>query len=127
MHESEKSYFWQAKKVTKESRPELESFVNLVGGVSSGENALTDAGAVAERFRTRSAEFAAAVGELGRDETGSMVPLFKSGLVKQVMQEGSQVQMQALLGPDAEPETPLFPGGLVPSADGMCWLDPAKV
>jgi halogenation protein CepH len=56
-----------------------------------------------------------------------MVPLFRSGLVKQVMQEGSQVQMQALLGPDAEPETPLFPGGLVPSADGMCWLDPAKV
>jgi FAD-dependent halogenase len=127
MHESEKSYFWQARKVTRESRPELESFVNLVGGVSSGESALTDAGAVAERFRTRSAEFAAAVGELGRDETGSMVPLFGSRLVKQVMQEGSQVQMQALLGEDAEPETPLFPGGLVASADGMFWLDPAKV
>jgi FAD-dependent halogenase len=127
MHESEKSYFWSARKVTRESRPELESFVNLVGGVSSGESALTDAGAVAERFRSRSAEFATAVGELGRDDTGSMVPLFKSSLVKQVMQEGSQVQMQVLLGDDAEPETPLFPGGLIPSADGMFWLPAATV
>jgi FAD-dependent halogenase len=127
MHESENSYFWRAKKVTRDSRPELEAFVNLVGGVSSGEAALTDAGAVADRFRSRSAQFAAAVDTLARDETGSMVPLFKSPLVRQVMQEGSQVQLAAVLGDEAEPEVPLFSGGLVPSPDGMFWLVPATV
>lgn len=122
MHVSENSYFWQAKKVTNNHRPELESFVDLVGGVSSGENALMDAESVADRFRTRSAEFASAVDTMAASQTGSMVQLFKSSVVKQVMQEGSQVQMRAVLGDDAEPEAALFPGGLVASPDGMFWL-----
>jgi halogenation protein CepH len=38
------------------------------------------------------------------------------------MQEGGQVQMRAVLGEDAAPEEPVFPGGLVSSPDGMKWL-----
>jgi len=38
------------------------------------------------------------------------------------MHEAGQVQMRALLGEDAEPETPMFPGGLVSSPDGLYWL-----
>ncbi len=53
-----------------------------------------------------------------------MLPLFKSAIVKQAMQEGAQVQARALLGEDAEAEQPLFEGGLVPSADGMFWSVP---
>ncbi|KNE81127.1 MULTISPECIES: tryptophan 7-halogenase [Streptomyces] len=122
MHQDENSYFWQAKKVTRANRPELESFVELIGGVSSGERVLTDAEVLAKRFSSGSAEFAAAVDELAGSEDGSMVPLFKSSVVREVMQEGGQVQMRALLGEDAEPEAPLSADGLVPSPDGMFWL-----
>jgi FAD-dependent halogenase len=121
MHRSADSYFWQAKKVTNNSRPELQAFVDLVGGVSSGEAALTNADALAEHLQGKAAELADAVDELATADDGSMVPVFKSSLVRNAMQEGSQVQMRALLGEDAEPEVPLFPGGLVASADGMFW------
>ncbi|MGW6904472.1 tryptophan 7-halogenase [Streptomyces sp. NPDC054940] len=123
MHHDEDSYFWQAKKVTRTDRPELQSFVELIGGVSSGEKVLTDADVVAKRLAAGSAEFADAVGTLAGDADDSMVPLMKSSVVREVMQEGGQVQMRALLGADAEPEAPLFDGGLVPSADGMFWQD----
>ncbi|MGP3960001.1 tryptophan 7-halogenase [Nonomuraea sp. 3N208] len=119
MHRDEESYFWQAKKVTRNNHTELESFVDLVGGVSSGEQALTSS--TSGRLRSRSAEFAAAVEEVAASDDGNMVPMFKSTVVKQVMAEGGQVQMRAMLGQDAEPEVPLFPGGLVASPDGMSW------
>jgi FAD-dependent halogenase len=50
MHVSENSYFWSAKKVTKNTSSELESFVELVGGVSSGEAALARAESLAQRL-----------------------------------------------------------------------------
>ncbi len=132
MHRSESSYFWQAKKVTRHNRSELEAFVDLVGGVSSGEAALTEAalteaaltetdGAL-ERRRAGYDEFASAVDRLAHSDDGNMVPLIKSSVVRAAMNESSQVQMHALLGEDAAPETPMFPGGLVPSPDSMFWL-----
>ncbi|MEZ0113836.1 halogenation protein CepH [Catenulispora sp. EB89] len=131
MHVSEDSYFWQARKITKKNHSELEAFVELVGGVASGESALTDAEAVAERLRARSAEFAGAVEELAGERDESMMPLFKSSVVRQAMQEGTQVQNQVILGELGEDvhelDTPLFPGGLVPSADGMSWEFPEQV
>jgi FAD-dependent halogenase len=118
MNVNEESYFWQAKKVTNSEYNELESFVELVGGVSSGEAALAGSNRIVEH----SAEFAAAVDQMAGGDDASMVPLFKSHVVKQVMQEGGQEQMRVILGDDAEPELPLFPGGLVTSPDGMKWL-----
>ena len=126
MHHDEDSYFWQAKKVTRTDRPELQSFVELIGGVSSGDQVLTDADVVAKRLAAGSAEFADAVGTLAGGADDSMVPLMKSSVVREVMQEGGQVQMRALLGEDAEPEAPLFSGGLVPSADGMFWQETGR-
>lgn len=121
MHHDENSYFWQAKKVTQASRPELESFVELVGGVSSGETALTSADALAQRMQTNTQEFADAVGKKDEDEAG-WGKLLNSSVVREAMVEGSKVQMQALLGDDAEEESPLFEGGLIPSPDGMHWV-----
>jgi halogenation protein CepH len=118
MNVNEDSYFWQAKKVTNSEFTDLESFVDLVGGLSSGETALASSNQIVEH----SAEFAAAVDQMAGGDNASMVPLFKSHVVKQVMQEGGQEQMRVLLGEDAEPEMPLFPGGLVTSPDGMKWL-----
>jgi FAD-dependent halogenase len=124
MHVSESSYFWSAKKVTKNTSSELESFVELVGGVSSGEAALVEADALAKRFKDRSAEFAVAVDDLVADPEQSMVKVFKSTVIRQAMREGTQVQARALLG-EAVLEAPLFEGGLVPSGDGYFWAVPA--
>jgi FAD-dependent halogenase len=124
MHVSEKSYFWSAKKVIKSTSSELESFVDLVGGVSSGEAAVTRADSLAERFKHRSSEFANAVDSLVADGERSMLPLFSSAIVRQANQEGMQVQARALLRENAEAEAPLFENGLIPSADGFFWSVP---
>lgn len=126
MHVDENSYFWSAKKVTQNRHSELESFVDLVGGMSSTEFALEDAESAAVRFKTRSAEFADAIDELVADEEQSMVPLFRSSVVRQAMQEGSQVQGRAILGEDMGPDVPMFDGGLVASDDGMSWKTPGE-
>jgi halogenation protein CepH len=118
VHEDEDSYFWSARKVTDSASSDLESFVSLVGGVSSGETALTD------RYKIQSSEFAGAVDQLIANKEQSMVPLMKSSIVKHAMQEGAKEQARVLLGQDIEPEIPLFEGGLVSSADGLSWSLP---
>jgi halogenation protein CepH len=124
LHVSEGSYFWSAKKVTNNTSSELESFIDLVGGVSSSETALTGAEVLAHRFRGRSIEFADAVDQLVAGQERSMLPLFKSSIVREAMLEGAQVQSLAILGEDAESESPLFGNGLIPSPDGMFWSVP---
>lgn len=128
-HQDENSYFWQAKKITNNAKPDLEAFIELVGGISSGESALTDAEALAEHFEAQCAEFAGAVENLSRAPSAGMKPMFTSSIVRKVMQalvqSGAQVQMQALLGENAQPETPLIPGGLISSRDGMHWVPTA--
>jgi halogenation protein CepH len=121
LHASEDSYFWSAKKITKTTSSELESFVELVGGVSSGEAALARADQLAARFRGESREFARAVDQVIANQEQSMLPLFRSSVVRQAMREGGQVQSHAILGEDEEGELPVFEGGLVPSGDGMLW------
>jgi FAD-dependent halogenase len=121
MHASEDSYFWTARKVTAaRAGGDLQAFVELVGGVSSGETALAGPEAAA-RLRAGSAEFSAAVGAVAADTEGSMLPLLGSAVVRQAMAEGAQVQTRAVLGAALGPEQPLFPGGLVPSPDGLLW------
>jgi FAD-dependent halogenase len=121
MHVDENSYFWSAKKVTRSSHSELESFVDLVAGLASTDYELSDAESVAVRFKERSTEFARALDAVVDDQNQNMTPLFKSSVVRQAMSEGGQVQARALMGEDAGPESPAFSGGLVASTDGMFW------
>jgi FAD-dependent halogenase len=125
VHVDENSYFWSAKKVTDSTSSDLESFVSLVGGVSSGEATLATTEALARRYKNRSSEFANAVDQVVANKEQSMVPLMRSAIVKHAMQEGAKEQVRVLLGQDAEPETPLFPGGLVVSPDGLSWSLPS--
>ncbi|MEU2588221.1 tryptophan 7-halogenase [Streptomyces avermitilis] len=121
MHHVEDSYFWQAKKLTRNSHSELEAFVDLVSGVSSGEAALSDAESVARRLHAQTEEFASAV-ETVADGNDNWAPLLGSSVVREAMTESSKVQMHATLGEDAEEETPLFEDGLIPSPDGLSWV-----
>src|SRR5580704_7010465 len=124
MHADEASYFWEARKVTNSNRSDLEAFVGLVGGVSSGEFRLGDTEAIASRLSSSSKEFGNAVQQLADSGTGSMVPLFKTPMVRQVMHESSQLQARADLGGEFDVEQPFFPDGLISSADGLLWVNP---
>src|SRR5205823_1578138 len=112
---NEESYFWSAKKVTRNTSSELQSFVELVGGVSSGETALPTDGLGPDHYRGRTSEFASAVDRLIANNEQSMVPVLRSSVVKSAMQEGAKEQARVLLGQDADPDTPLFEDGLVAS------------
>lgn len=116
MHVSENSYFWSAKKITKSTSSELESFVDLVGGVSSGETALAGADVRTERFKGRSQEFVSAAAQVIADEGQSMLPLFGSSIARRALLES-----RAVLGENPAGEALLFDDGLVPSADGLFW------
>ncbi|GAA2902103.1 FAD-binding protein [Actinoplanes cyaneus] len=121
MHVDESSYFWSAKKVTSSSHTELESFVELVAGMSTTGFELGGAEAAALRFKENSTEFADAIDTMTAQNESNMSPLFRSAVVRQAMQEGAQVQTRAQLGEDAGDESPLFDGGLVASEDGLFW------
>ena len=122
----EDSYFWSAKKVTDSTSSDLQSFVELVGGVSSGEAALAVGESGASHYKRRSSEFATAVEQLVANKEQSMVPIIRSSVVKGAMQEGTKEQARALLGRDLGPEVPLFEKGLIASPDGLSWSLPAR-
>jgi halogenation protein CepH len=103
MHSDEQSYFWKAKKVTGNAASELQSFVELVGGGSSDERALVDAGSY---LNSRSRDV---------DE-----------MAWSVAQAGARIQVQAATGGAADEGVPVRPGGLVPSLDGMHWSLPSS-
>jgi halogenation protein CepH len=124
MHTSESSYFWSAKKITSNTRSELESFVDLVGGVSSGEAALTAVLPRPAPLADQAVELASVVDEFVADNEKSMLPWFKSSLIRQASLEMTGLQTLAMLGDKRRAEAPLFDDGLVPSADGMLWTAP---
>jgi halogenation protein CepH len=121
MHVDENSYYWSAKKVTNSTSSDLEAFVTLVGGESSGEAALGEAATLVDRFKDRSREYASAVDELVANNEQSMLPIYDSPVVEDATRESAQIQMLATLGADRGRELPLFKDGLIPSADGMFW------
>ncbi|GAB2587327.1 NAD(P)/FAD-dependent oxidoreductase [Streptomyces capparidis] len=117
MHQDERSYFWKAKKVTAAGSGEREAFVELVGGLASGDGFGTGFG---ERLTAASRDVDAAVRRLpGAGDLRN--PLFDSDTVRAVFQEGAALAEHAGYGPPAGDG----PGGLRVSADGLAWRPPA--
>jgi len=127
MNVSEDSYFWSAMKVTNSPMTELESFVNLVGGVASGDTTLTNPSDVAAHWQDRSHEYQAAIDDLVSGHEQSMLPVFKSGVVQQAMESGMELTTQVMLGAGNPllSQSPVFENGLLPTPDGLFWATPA--
>jgi halogenation protein CepH len=124
LHVDEKSYFWQAKKITSCPSSELEAFAELVGGVASADPALPgSADVVGEQLRATSQGIEAAVERISRDADGGMGPILGVPAVAGAMREGGHLQARAVLGDDFGSEEALFTGGLVPSPDGAYWQE----
>ncbi|MET7425491.1 tryptophan 7-halogenase [Dactylosporangium sp. NPDC005555] len=123
MQSTEESYFWKARKVTNFNASDIEAFATLVGGVHSGETALVDG------FRASSEKLADAIEKTGTMQTPSgerMHHLFGTPVVREVMTEMNAIQVRGVQG-EAARELPLLEDGLVPSADGLGWAEPANV
>jgi FAD-dependent halogenase len=121
-HVDEDSYFWQARKISGDAGTDKEAFVELVGGVSGADFARQvvskDDG---DGARTAATSMMAAIAE--PDESGDVSGLLRTGTVTDVLAAGTELQMQAVLGA-AGLGGPMFPGGLVASADGRRWAVP---
>ncbi|QBI54650.1 tryptophan 7-halogenase [Streptomonospora litoralis] len=129
MRQREESYFWKARKVTNMQSGDMEAFATLVAGAASAESALVgaDTRTAAERFTSASADLSHAVQRTGAARTPSgerMTELFRAPVVSGVMSEMNRIQRRGVSGP-ATAEPPLLDGGLVPSADGRRWAEPA--
>ncbi|MFF4134472.1 tryptophan 7-halogenase [Streptomyces mirabilis] len=126
MNSDHESYFWQAKKVTAFAESELEAFVELVGGVASLDGTFVDAESARARFKHTAGELERSVSQVDRTRGDDSTPMYQSDIMGSVMEQGTQIQVQAVLGGDLDPEAALFPGGLVPSADGLRWAASAE-
>ena len=96
----ENSYFWSARKVTRNTGSDLESFVELIGGVSSGEKALATEDSpdgTAGRYKRRSAEFATSLSDAARSQG-------KSSWVITGVTQGSTAHSGFLSGATRPPE-----------------------
>lgn len=123
MHQDERSYFWKARKVTNVGATELEAFVELVGGLASGDATFGGLGEAGARLTVASSELDTAVGRLPGSD-GLRNPLFESATIREVFQEGAVLQERGVFGGPLEEETPVRAGGLVASEDGLTWVDP---
>ena len=117
MNASEGSYFWKAKKVTESTSSELAAFVELVGGIASGESALIDADDVAQRVKSASTEFDNEGDQLVLDSQGSLTRLVRSPVLGPAL-------LASVGQDDAKEEYPLYADGLVASPDGLLWSSP---
>jgi halogenation protein CepH len=126
MNHSTSSYFWSAKKITNDNSSELESFVNLVGGVSSGEAVLTGGGSVTQHLKSRAKEVSEAADEFVAINERDMLPWFKSALIREATAGMEEVQALAVLGDRMPAGTQIFDHGLIPSPDGMFWWKPSR-
>ena len=122
MNVDKESYFWQARKITGGSHSELEAFVELVGGVSSDEFALSPGEAMARRISSESAELARAARQIADSGSDSVLPLLKASGFAQAMQESEKVLARAQFGGEFTTEQPLSDGTLISSDDGLAWV-----
>jgi FAD-dependent halogenase len=122
VHVDEQSYFWHARKVTNRDSSDLEAFLDLVGGMSSDEFTSEDRG-TSRMGRVSSTAKIIEAAATHTAELGDVDGMLESTLLNAVLTEGAQLSVRAALGDLAEPETPLFDGGLIPSANGRRWTE----
>jgi halogenation protein CepH len=122
VHVDEQSYFWHARKVTNRDSSNLEAFLDLVGGMSSDEFTSEDQG-TSRMGRVSSTAKIIEAAATHTAELGDVDGMLESTLLNAVLTEGAQLSVRAALGDLAEPETPLFDGGLIPSANGRRWTE----
>ncbi|MFF4486748.1 tryptophan 7-halogenase [Streptomyces sp. NPDC001544] len=115
------SYYWSAKKVNRTSDSELECFLDLVGGAASGETSFVNADATRERLQKAAEALDNGANIVSANGGDDALPLYKSEVIGNLMDQSVEVQAHAAFGSEYESEAPLFEGGLIGSPDGLRW------
>jgi FAD-dependent halogenase len=123
MHQNEDSYFWKARKILNSQQSTDDAFVSLVAGVSNlhDEDLLVD-NTQSERIKRELQQL-----ENNEETTAPYFAAEKESFLDALVEEATQIQTQASVGPTRSAEKPLFEGGLIPSADGFRWLEVAPL
>lgn len=119
LHQPEDSYFWSARKVANTATTDLESFINLVGGVAGDEFGGIEAGGPAsgeDRLAATSAELAQSFG--GADNRVNT----SGGFLGSLLSAGAELQVGAALGDHAALDSAAMDGGLAVAGDGLSWV-----
>ena len=119
MQKDHQSYFWSAKRVTDVSAPEAEAFVDLVGGLVSGDAAVLRPDELGDRLIAAAADVSEAVRRLST-AGDRRNPLLESTVIRDVFSEGRQLQEQALYGGGLDSAEP-SEGDIVSTTDGLAW------
>jgi halogenation protein CepH len=123
LDQDEASYFWTARKLLNSEEPGNEAFIRLVAGLgTSGEQLFGNGEELLDTTRSVANSFERAQGLDGDFDHGMLDTEFMSKLT----QEAVQLQMHASTGQvGIGGSTPLWNGGLIPSADGLRWREAA--
>jgi FAD-dependent halogenase len=127
LSKDEDSYFWTARKILNSEETAYEAFIQLISGSSQpGERLFTN-----EQFfeltegrqdPLRSSAQTPAASEIDDNiKLERFVEL--AGFADEFVTEMAHLQTLAALGANCPPSQPLFPMGLIPSADGFRWRE----
>ncbi len=124
MNRDEQSYFWAARSLLNTEERGNEAFVRLLAGQAAADPALN----VAQDFFDARQGAGAVLHDIMNppaDGNRSKSKFDVEGFLPELDRESLQLQMLASFGPDRPTEMPMRDGGLITSADGMHWSDPA--
>ena len=118
------SYYWDARKILKSEEITNEPFIRLVSGVSE----------TAESLFSNARDYLTQTSELGpilkAAYEGNAVPSCptpatseSTRFLKELRKGANDVLTQAALGRRSRYAEPLVPGGLIPSMDGLSWME----
>jgi halogenation protein CepH len=117
LNQDEESYYWSARKVLGSNEETNEAFIQLVAGVgSSSEPLFQKSDAFFANMRSVSDSFQSAASVPGEFDQTKLDRPFMTSLTKEI----NHVQLQAILR-GKRTELPLWPNGLIPTADGFHW------
>lgn len=120
------SYYWTARVLMHSEIPGSQAFLNLVGGDASGE-LLNNVNGKPEHQRARGTQVFPAAAGLSSDmyvESG-LPSEERTKLWNELNAEGFKLQLRGALKDAPMYEQPLFKDGLVPSRDGLSWIQPS--
>jgi halogenation protein CepH len=136
MNQDADSYFWSARKIVSTEERDNEAFIRLVAGRSQVDEPAFYEGS--EFFDAREGfglwmeqtlNPAASTNSSSKSRRSRKAPRRVAGgfdatdFMAGFTQEIAQLQVQARLGGRRGDETPLERGGLIPSRDGLEWID----
>jgi halogenation protein CepH len=117
------SYYWDARRVLRSEEMTNEPFLRLVSGVSESREAVFSS---AQDYLARTHELGPVLKAAYDGSATDLQPettIESAAFLKELRRGANDVLTQGALGRRSRHVTPIVPGGLVPSIDGLSWIE----